>query len=311
MVVTMDEFALIDCFTKPFRPRPSPQGPGDDAALLPLLRKGVVTTDTLHEGVHFRRSTFSLADIGHKALAVNLSDLAAMGATPRGFLCALAFPQSFGAKELRALASGMAALARKTKTQLVGGNVCRAAHLSITITAFGEAPRPLLRSGARPGDLLCVSGPLGQAAAGLELLEAGVRSSPLITAQRRPTPALTWAQVAAPYLSAAMDVSDGLVQDVGHLCRASKLSAELDVDSIPMSKALRAYAGTRALALALGGGEDYVLLATVPKVRRPSLLASLRRRGLTAHFIGNMRRGPPKVLLPSWVPKVTGYSHFG
>src|SRR5262249_47151567 len=169
------EFQVIEAFVDAARASPlAPRGPGDDAAVLPRRAgESCVTVDAVVEGVHFRRATSRLEEVGHKALAVNLSDLAAMGARPRWALVALGTPRGFRLSDARRLGAGFGALARTTGTALVGGNVSRAPGLSLTVTVGGEvAPgRALLRSGARPGDRVWVSGVLGDARLGLALLE--------------------------------------------------------------------------------------------------------------------------------------------
>lgn len=325
----VDEFALIDEFLACFPRVPAPRGPGDDCAVLPASREqSCLTTDAVVEGVHFTRRTFSLEDVGHKALAVNLSDLAAMGARPAWMLCALGLPARVPVAEVRALGRGMAALARQHRVELLGGNVTRAQELSVTLTLGGFIPagrRPMLRSGGRPGDWLYVSGPLGDAAAGLDALglkralrrtqrerKAPEPLSPgevdgrfftsrtrgeaqgqrmdrsehqrdgvaaLMQAQRRPAAHVAFGLAAAPYASAAIDVSDGLVQDLGHVCERSRCGADLASEAVPLSSALLDYAGTRAAALrwALGGGEDYVLLLAVRPSRRAAFERALSR----------------------------------
>lgn len=246
------EFELIDEFVRGLPHAKAPRGPGDDAAVLP---KGLcVTTDALVEGVHFTRPFFSLDDIGHKSLATNLSDLAAMGATPSWWLCALGLPKGF--REVRALAAGMRPLARRYGLTLVGGNVTSSPVLSLTLTVAGQARRPLLRSGARPKDLLFVGGRLGDAAANL-------------LAQRRPTPLVEEGLVAARHANAAIDVSDGLLQDLGHVLAASGVGAELSSAALPMSAPLRRM--PNGLELALSGGEDYALVLAVPPSKRRAL----------------------------------------
>jgi thiamine-monophosphate kinase len=202
--------------------------------------------------------------VGHKALAVNLSDLASMGATPRWFLCAIAMPRSSGVREVRRLARGMSALARRAGIALAGGNFTSAPQLSITITAAGDARAPLLRSGGRAGDLLYVSGTLGDARLGLDPRHPGAARR-----QRRPEPRLALGQLAARYASACIDLSDGLAQDLGHLCRASSRGATLQLARLPLSTDLvRAFPTRRAAAgFALAGGEDYELLLAIPPAR--------------------------------------------
>lgn len=286
----MNEFALIDRFVACFDVAPSPAGPGDDCAVLGRQGPSCVTTDALVEGVHFTRATFSWEDIGHKALAVNLSDLAAMGARPTWFTVALGLPPSIGARELVRVGRAMSTLARQHGARLVGGNVTRAAELSITITASGAlAGPPLRRSGARAGELVFVSGPLGDAAGGLRALTGGARAPRLVRAQRRPHPHLGFISRARPFVSAAIDVSDGLAQDLEHVCHASRVGAALRTDALPLSRELVRFAGASARDLALRGGEDYVLLVTAPPRHRERLLALgafevgviTRRRGLT------------------------------
>lgn len=283
----MDEFSLIDTFVSRFDVSPAPRGPGDDCAVLPSQGPTCITTDAVFEGVHFTRPAFSLEDVGHKALAVNLSDLASMGAKPAWFTVALGLPRGTTAATLRRLGDGMSALARTHGAELIGGNVTRAAQLSVTVTIAGtlEGP-PLLRSGAQAGDALYVSGPLGDAAAGLK-----AKSPALKSAQRRPTPHLAFGQLARTLCSAAIDVSDGLAQDLGHLCRASGVSAELESSAVPMSEALLKFAGSRTAALryALTGGEDYVLLVAVR--RSEPFETAMTRAGFVFHHLGWLREG--------------------
>lgn len=279
----LGEFGLIDRFVQCFDVEPSPRGPGDDCAVIAPARAATcVTTDALVEGVHFTRA-FSFEDLGHKALAVNLSDLAAMGARADWFTVALALPSRVRDAQVLALGRGMSALARLHRARLVGGNVTRARELSITVTASGvlDGP-PLLRSRARVGDRLFVSGTLGDAAGGLLW-----RAPPaLLRAQRRPSPHLEFARRARRQLTAAIDVSDGLLQDLGHLCAASHVGAELSSAAIPLSAALVRFVGPRrALQLALRGGEDYVLLMTAPARHAKAL------RALGAFEIGSVVRG--------------------
>jgi thiamine-monophosphate kinase len=312
----MNEFELIKRFTAAFDVPPAPAGPGDDCAVLPPSRATtVVTTDALVEGVHFTRRTFSLEDIGHKALAVNLSDLAAMGASPTWFVCALGLPPDVDARDLRALAGGMSQLARAHRARLVGGNLTRSLQLTVTITAAGEVRRPLLRSGARAGDTIYLSGHVGDAGAGLTLLRrqqiVGAEGAVLLAAQRRPAPHLVWGRAAAAWASAAIDASDGLGQDLEHLCRASGVAATLASKQLPVSEALLAWAGSRArvLELALRGGEDYVLVVTVPAARRAAFERGMAAQGLSAFPVGLIARGAG-VRVDGRKVKHSGFLHF-
>lgn len=300
----MNEFERIATFLEAFSLRPSPAGPGDDAAVLPPTKhQQVVTTDAVVEGVHFSRQTFRLADVGHKALAVNLSDVAAMGAKPTWAVCALQLPDDVSDKDLRALSSGMAALAAAHGVSLVGGNVTKGQQLSVTVTLAGEVPlgrRAMTRSGARPGHLVYVSGPLGSASAGLEVLSAAARKrvkvdpqwEALVLAQRSPSPHVRWGLEAARFASAGIDVSDGLVQDLGHVCEASGVGMALQTGALPVLEALLLWCASEPHVHrhALTGGEDYVLAVTVPRSRARDFEQHLADVGQGAFPIGVVTR---------------------
>ncbi len=279
---------------KMFREVPAaPRGPGDDAAVLPKPGTGstCVTTDAVVEGVHFRRPAFSLEDVGHKALAVNLSDLAAMGAKPTWALCSLGLPAGFSVSGLQSLGRGMAALAKAHGVVLIGGNVTSSPVLSVTMTVAGDARKPLLRSGARAGDRVYVSGCLGLASAGLQVIERGVSGfERLRMAQKRPAPHIAWALRAAPYVSAAIDVSDGLIQDLGHVAKASKAAIALHTSAMVIDAALARFS-SQPLEHVLSGGEDYVVAVTVPAARAGAFERSMAKRGFEVHRIGEVVRG--------------------
>jgi thiamine-monophosphate kinase len=264
----------------------------------------VATTDAVVERVHFDLQRFSPEEVGWKALAVNLSDLAAAGARPRWFLCALGVPKSGRTGQVvRGISRGMAPLAKKFGCALVGGNVSRASDWSVTITALGEARRPLSRAGARPGDALVVVGALGDAAAGLRL-----NPSPVATrAQRRPTPLVREGQVAAAQASAAIDVSDGFLQDLRHLCKESGVGSVVECSALPLGKAARALPD--GMELALGGGEDYALLLSVPRRKLPALCKKLRfaevGRIVRGRGIQLTELGRPRAL-----PRQVGFDHL-
>jgi len=271
-------------------------GPGDDCALTaPAPGRLLVTkVDALVEGVHFGPA-FRPEEIGHKALAVALSDLAAAGSIPRWFLVALALPERIEDPFLVRLARGMAALASRAKVTLVGGNLTRASELSITVTAMGEA-RPeeaLRRSGATPGDELWVTGTLGDAALGLRLLAVGrpKRISRAARAQLTPEPRLAVGAIAGRYAAAAIDLSDGLLQDLGHLCDRGAVGAEIEAAALPLSPELRRVAGGDALGLALAGGEDYELLFAVQKAKAPAFRRAVGRVGVPLTRIGRVVAG--------------------
>ena len=267
-------------------PRPSPAvlvGPGDDAAVVAAARNQrlVVTTDAVVEGVHFSRAYSSPADIGHRALAVNLSDLAAMAATPRWALLSLVLPDSLEVGEVEELVDGLAALARRFGVSVIGGNITRTAGpLVVDVTAAGDvAPRRwLTRGGARPGDELWVSGTLGAAAAGLEMLEQGSGSPPSLASRasadcidrhKRPEPRvrLGVAMGRARAARAAMDLSDGLADAAHQVATASGVGVRIDASALPIDDGARQWwraRGVDAVRAAIAGGDDYELLFAVP-----------------------------------------------
>lgn len=293
-------------------------GPGDDCALTtPTPGKLLVSkVDQLVEGVHFSER-FRPAEIGHKALAVALSDLAAAGAVPRWFMVALALPPSVDDRFLMGIAKGMGALAASSQVSLIGGNMSRAGELSLTVTTLGEV-RPehaLRRIGAKTGDHLMVTGELGAAALGLRLLEKGQSSRRVaaLRAQLTPTPRLEVGAIAGKYASAGIDLSDGLLQDLGHLCERSGVGAELEVDALPLAPQLSRVEG--GLQLALVGGEDYELLFAVPPERAAAFLRAATRRGQRLSRIGRITSEKKIRLLDRGrnelpLPEGSGWDHF-
>lgn len=258
-------------------------GPGDDAAVWRVGSEYVVaTTDTIVEGVHFRREFASWQDIGWKALATNVSDLAAMGAWPPYFaLVTLALPADTNVESVEALYDGLAECARTYGVTIAGGDTVRAETVTITVALTGRAktsagkPRILRRDLAQPGDAIAVTGTLGDSAGGLRLLsEGGDRDSWLTGRHTRPEPK-PFAGVSAAGLGilCAIDVSDGLVQDVGHICESSGVAATINASAVPISDGLRAALSEDALRLACTGGEDYELVI----VGRPPLVEKLAR----------------------------------
>jgi thiamine-monophosphate kinase len=281
-------------------------GIGDDAALWRFGNRIIAaTTDTLVDGVHFRPDLAGWADIGWKALAVNLSDLAAVGAVPRFALVTLGLRPTTRAENVERLYAGMLELARRSGTVLAGGDIVRSPVLTITVTATGEIEVPaggdwrsrvLLRSSARPGDLVAVTGPLGAAAAGLRLLledpaGAEARAPALVSAYRRPQPRLEVAPVLiGAGVRAAIDISDGLVADLGHICEESGVAAELEAGRVPVHPDAARLFGPGALTLALTGGEDYELAFTGPEA---TVAAVAARSPVPVTVIGRILDGEP------------------
>ncbi len=243
-------------------------GPGDDCAVLRLSRAPVLfTVDSTVEGVHFKVAWGSPELLGARALLVNLSDIAAMGGTPTVCVVNLAVRDGLDARFLNRLYAGLKRAARRFAVELAGGNVTRASELSLTIALLGEAPaRTPGRHLARAGDAIYVTGTLGDAAAGWRLLDGRLRASStwhkkLVDRYLNPAPRLAAGRALARtgLRVAAIDVSDGLIQDLGHVLERSRVGARLDLCAIPLSPAYRAVMGEDR-ALALGGGEDYELL---------------------------------------------------
>jgi thiamine-monophosphate kinase len=260
---------------------------GDDCAVLePDAGDALLaTTDLLIEDVHFRRRYAEPADIGWKSLAVNLSDIASMGGRPRWALVALACPVETVAEEVEAFYEGMHALADEHGVTVVGGDTSSSPRgWMVNVTLLGQASRPRLRSTARPGDLVAVTGPLGRSAAGLAVLErgapAGVPAALLADvtgAHLRPVPRVREGRLLgdADGVTAMIDLSDGLATDVGHVAEASRVGARIELARVPVSEAVRRVADalrTDPVAWATGGGEDYELLLTCT----PAALDALR-----------------------------------
>jgi thiamine-monophosphate kinase len=318
----LSEFALIERYFRGGTARRADVrlGVGDDAALInvPAGSELVAATDTLVAGVHFPHGS-PAASVGHRALAVNLSDLAAMGARPAWALLALTLP-SADEPWLAEFAAGLAALARAHEVALVGGDTTRG-PLCITVTLLGYLPSgtALTRGGGRPGDVLFVSGTPGDAAAGLALEQGRMQAPPEASAYLRerfllPAPRMALGERLRGQASACIDVSDGLLADAGKLAAASGAGVELDYQALPVSDALLAAAGeARARELALSGGDDYELCFAVHAYHVPVLLAQLppERWGYTR--IGALRAGPGAVVMREGTVMEfshSGYEHF-
>lgn len=300
-------------------------GIGDDAAILapPPGHELVVSTDTLVEGVHFPPST-AARDLGWKALAVNLSDLAAMGATPAWALLALTLPQADRAF-VADFADGFAELAAQHRVALVGGDTT-SGPLSVTVVVHGFVPpeRALRRDGARVGDQVFVTGSVGDAAGGLACLErrhpqpfevpADARAA-LIARLERPTPRLAAGSALRDSATACIDVSDGLLADLGHIAARSGVGIELDAWTLPTSSALLAvFDENERLVLQAGGGDDYELAFTAPIERATTIERDLARLGCGATRIGTVVAGRGVRLLDAKGGEIAlsqrGWNHF-
>lgn len=246
-------------------------GIGDDAAVLRAQPRPIVlSVDAAVQGVHFEPAFASYAEIGARAFTAAVSDLAAMGSTPLAALCALIVPSDLPRPEFAALNEGIAQAAQRYGCPVIGGNLSGGAQLSITTTVVGTLPGPgLYRSGARAGDAVYVSGPLGSAALGLRLLQlkAAERGPAFVQAFRAPTARIAQGLALAGRATSAIDVSDGAAQDLGHICEASGIAAEIELERVPLAPGMKELAraiGEDPLRLALAGGEDYELIYTLP-----------------------------------------------
>lgn len=297
------EFTLIDSFLSFFGREPIGGGvllgPGDDCAVT-APRPGMelcTTVDALVDGVHFSLSTFRGEEIGHKALAINLSDLAAMGAEPRWFLCSVALPADKTCLDrLPGIAAGMSELARQSGITLIGGNFTRADRLALHITAMGEIPtgQSLTRCGAVLGDIVFVSGCLGGASVALQMLQSGqIPPEALRRRQCLPQPRLTLGMRLRTLASAALDVSDGLLQDLGHLAEQSGTGIRLEASRIPVDPAIAAAgcAEDAALRAALCGGEDYEIAFSAPQASADAIRAAAKAAGVPVTAIGQIVPG--------------------
>lgn len=322
----MNEFEIIErYFTRPSADASVVLGVGDDAALLAAQGTIAVSVDTLLDGVHFPKGGPPEA-FGHRALAVNLSDLAAMGARPRWCTLALTLPQ-VDADWLEAFAGGFHALADAHGVALVGGNLARG-PLNVTVQVIGSfdaGTSALRRSGGHAGDDVWVTGTLGDAAAGLALLEArGAAVMPkqgatagtdtLIERYYRPQPRIAAGLALAPLATAAIDISDGFAADLAHLVQASACGARIDVEALPRSPALgAAFDAERALAFMLSGGDDYELCFTAPEAARERISAVTAEAGARATRVGRLTRALQIEWLRNgtrFVPSDSGYIHF-
>jgi len=319
----LGEFGLINRIAEKVAPSPSvPLGIGDDAAAL-LPAPGTVTlitSDMLLEGVHFDLSFCDPQSLGRKSLAVNLSDLAAMGAHPRHFLLGIAIPPEIPVDFIDLFTAGILEEAAHFDVTLVGGDTCASkAGLVISITALGEQRPELVvkRSGAAAGDLIYLTGTVGDAAAGLRDLRLGVREGFLVQRQLDPQPrvAAGVALAEAGLASAMIDISDGVLSDLSHICELSRVGARLDLERLPLSPEYRASCGADPFALALSGGEDYELLFCARKERGGELQALFESQGLRLTEIGEIVAGEGVELVTasgsSYAPELRGFDHFG
>ena len=270
-VKDIGEFGLIDRITRKSKDKSVLVGIGDDAAVVKTEGLQVLTTDCLVEGDHFRTDWFSAKQIGMKAIEINISDIAAMGAIPKYVLVSLALPKDLDVKFVEEMYQGMWDSCDKYKIDIIGGNMTRSNQIVISITMIGEADKKnlSLRSGANPGDLIFVSGHLGNGKAGLRLFQENLKGFEKVRkSYLEPKAQLDTALKIAPYINSMIDISDGLAPEIRHICDESKCGAIIYKDKIPIDDEVRDVA--KALDedeydYALFGGEDFELVYTVSK----------------------------------------------
>ncbi len=326
-----DEFDLIARFLAPLADDPAARGLIDDAALLvpPAGMDLVLTKDALCAGIHFFADDEAAA-IAKKALRVNLSDLAAKGADPLGYLLALALPRDWTVDWIDGFTDGLAEDQKRYGISLLGGDTIRSSGgLMISVTAIGTVPTGGMvpRDGARAGDRVFVSGTIGDAALGLHLQRDRSAARDLSLSQADidemidryslPRPRMALGLVLRDFARAAIDVSDGLAGDLGHLCRAAGLSARIELDAIPFSDAVRRAfsADPDWRARAITGGDDYELIAAVAPEKAENFKHAAQKTGLHVTEIGAFETGPPRPVFVDAVGRAVSlgrrsYTHF-
>jgi len=327
-VSELGEFGLIDLLARMIAESKGQQttpdlilGIGDDAAAWRGDKSlQIATVDSMVEGVHFSPDTATWPEVGWKSLAINLSDIAAMGGEPRYALVALSLPADTDVASVAGLYEGMLALAGKYRVTIAGGNISRAPQVTVTITVLGTSPAGeiLRRDAARPGDVIAVTGYTGSAAAGLKMLKENLKlpeeaARLLRNAFLRPQPRLAEGQLLRRQgIRAAIDTSDGLVADLGHVCQASRTGARINAAGLPVHPAVREHFGAAARDMALTGGEDYELLFTGP-ARIVDRVKS--QAGCPVTVVGEITDKPEKIEITDSqgrpVPvDITGWTHF-
>lgn len=327
------EFGLIEKITggTVFNPKNIYKGIGDDAAV--VYPTGVdlmlLSSDMLVEGVHFIYGKISPFQLGYKAIAVSLSDIAAMGGIPRHVLVSMAIPPKVTVAEVVDIYSGMKTILSRYSVNLVGGDTVFSPLLTIDVAVIGESsPNSLvLRSGAKLGDIIMVTGELGKSAAGLEILRNSHLSEKisladkedLLSAHLTPEPRLAQSSllVKLGFITSMMDLSDGLAGDIRHICKSSGVGANININNLPVSRGTQELAGLvskNVIDWALSGGEDYELLFTVPPGRQEDVIIAFDKAGLgKVTSIGAVigpESGVELTTANGQVYSVTGYDHF-
>ncbi|MAR55693.1 MAG: thiamine-phosphate kinase [Rickettsiales bacterium] len=307
----MREFEFINTLLRPLAHTDYADALRNDAARLP--GNLVITTDTLNEGVHFLANS-DPALLGRKALRTNLSDLAAMGATPVGYLLNLSLPNA-DAAWLQAFTEGLAEDQHIYHIGLLGGDTTRG-PLSITITAIGEASKPLMRCTAQVGDDVYVTGTMGNAALGLLAYQNGWSYPQSQAHYDLPEPPVFFAQYAATHINAALDISDGLLQDAGHLATESNIAITLQLEHIPLASEVQQALQQKQITMehVLTGGDEYQLLFTAPRAQESMLQQLAQQSSVLLSRIGKVTAGEGVQCLDATEAPLsftqTGWQHF-
>ncbi|MFI9458608.1 thiamine-phosphate kinase [Acinetobacter sp. NPDC052428] len=304
----MAEFSIIDTYFNRKNANSVDLGVGDDSALLtpPSQQQLVICADTLVAGRHFPMNTDPHA-IGWKSVAVNLSDITAMGATPHSILLALSLPQ-IDHDWLKAFSQGLYDCCDQFGVSLIGGDTTQSPHLTLSVTALGwvDIGQAILRSGAKPGDLICVSGTVGDAAFALQHL-----GHPLQKRLDYPTPRCQLGAALKGLAHSMIDVSDGLAQDLGHILKASQVGARLQLENLPISPALHALSDEQKWQYALAGGDDYELCFTISPQNYEKLLQ--KQLDVSISIIGTIQQQHGLTFEKDGVDhslQFNGYQHF-
>ena len=304
----MAEFSIIDTYFNRKNANSVDLGVGDDSALLtpPPQQQLVICADTLVAGRHFPMNTDPHA-IGWKAVAVNLSDIAAMGATPHSILLALSLPQ-IDHDWLKAFSQGLYDCCDQFGVSLIGGDTTQSPHLTLSVTALGwvDIGQAIPRSGAKPGDLICVSGTVGDAAFALNHL-----GHPLQKRLDYPTPRCQLGAALKGLAHSMIDISDGLAQDLGHILKASQVGAKLQLENLPISPALHALSDEQKWKYALAGGDDYELCFTISPQNYEKLLQ--KQLDVSISMIGTIQQQHGLTFEKDGVDhslQFNGYQHF-
>jgi len=323
----LGEFGLIHRLSSrlKFRAPDSVLGIGDDCAVYPVKPGAyeVISTDALVEDVHFKLSTTTPEALGRKALSVSLSDIAAMGGTPKRVLVTLGIPKKISVAFLDKLYSGFNEICNHYKVELAGGDTVSSPKcFFINVSVIGEAKRVFTRQGANPGDLIFVTGTLGDSSLGLKLLDKKGNHKFLKDRHLDPTPRVHEAGILARSkinITSMIDISDGLVQDLYHICKASKVGARIYEDQLPQSPEFSRFCKANSIAPLphlLNGGEDYELLFTLPADGVKNLNRHFLKAKLLVTQIGEITLRPKKILLATRdgatkaLPESQGFNHF-